>query len=247
MKAVEHTALVATLLFWAGSVACVPAESRENPYEPIVLRNPFGIKPPPPPAAEVPIAPSVPLPKVVLKGVTSMFGPPRALFEVTEQETGKTANVSRPILREGEREGSIEVISIDLVKNEVRIKNGTIETNVVFEVAKATGPAAPVPGAMPPTQLGIPGNPTPFINSGVPGGATAGLPGSTVLGGDGTGRPGSGVTTYGAGDKTLPTRQIRTDGVTGTSPTGADLLRDAARARGLPLPPIPAPRTTPTK
>jgi len=90
--------------------------------------------------------------KVVLTGITSVFGPTRAFVEITEQEPGKTPNVKKPIMREGDREGSIEVISIDVVNNSVRIKNGGIETNVVFEVAKSSIGPTPGPGG-PPTAL----------------------------------------------------------------------------------------------
>src|SRR5205823_1863884 len=154
-------------------------------------------------------------------------GPPRALFEVTEQETGKAASIKKPILREGERDGAIEVVSIDLAKNEVRIKNGTVETNVGFEVAKATGAPTtlPVAGAPP---VPVPVN---YANPAMhnPSAATpAGGAMPTVIGGNNPGRNGSGVTTYGATDKTLPTRQVRSDGTPGQTPMGVEMLREAA-------------------
>ena len=40
-----------------------------------------------------------PLAKVILTGITTVFGPTRALLEVTEQEPGKTAVTRRPTLR----------------------------------------------------------------------------------------------------------------------------------------------------
>src|SRR5438876_3473611 len=84
------------------------ADTASNPYEPIIARNMFGIKTPPPAPVEQATAPAAPLAKVVLTGITSMFGPtPRALLEITEQEPGKVANVRKPILREGEREGPV--------------------------------------------------------------------------------------------------------------------------------------------
>src|SRR3954462_2303284 len=101
------------------------AEAKANPYLSIVDRNPFGLKPPPPPPDPTPVVPLVPPAKVVLTGITSLFGPTskRALLEITEQEPGKPANVRKPILREGERDGAVEVLSIDLEKNLVHIKN----------------------------------------------------------------------------------------------------------------------------
>src|SRR5207247_607885 len=130
------------------------ADTQPNPYLSVVDRNPFGLKPPPPPAPETPPQPVVPLAKVVLTGITSVFGPTRAFVEITEQEPGKTPNIKKPIMLEGDREGSIELISIDVANNSIRIKNGSIETNVVFEVAtNSTGPT-PSPVA-PPTALPI--------------------------------------------------------------------------------------------
>src|SRR3954462_2463736 len=101
------------------------SDAKPNPYLSIVDRNPFGLKDPPPPPDPTPVAPVVPPAKVILTGITSLFGPPskRALIEITEQEPGKPASVRKPILREGEREGSVEVLSIDLEKNLVHIKN----------------------------------------------------------------------------------------------------------------------------
>src|ERR1043165_40176 len=92
------------------------AEAKPNPYLSIVDRNPFGLKPPPPPPDPTPVVPVVPPATVVLTGITSLFGPTskRALLEITEQEPGKPASVKKPILREGERDGAIEVVSIDL-------------------------------------------------------------------------------------------------------------------------------------
>src|SRR5437763_5237458 len=80
------------------------AEAKSNPYLTIVDRNPFGLKPPPPPADPTPPAPVVPPAKVILTGITSLFGPSnkRALLEITEQEPGKPPETKKPILKEGE-------------------------------------------------------------------------------------------------------------------------------------------------
>jgi len=215
-----------------------------NPYEAIASRNPFGIKDPPPPPPPKDNTPPVALPKVILTGIESMFGPPRALLEVTENEPGKAANVKRPILRQGEKEGNIEVVSIDVANNSVMVKNGGFQTNLNFEVPKSTPApaaanmtAAPLPGTIPhlPGQV-APATPAAPSYPGMPS-AAAGVHNENL------GRPGSGVTTYGAsspGDKPLPLRQPRTDASGAQSTlTGADLLRESARARGLPVPPLP--------
>ena len=79
-----------------------------------------------------------------------MFGPDskRALLEIAEVEQGKN-NVRKPILCEGQRDGTVEVLSIDIVNNKVRIRNSDIETELTFEKLK-TPSAAPTPGGAPP-------------------------------------------------------------------------------------------------
>jgi len=62
--------------------------------------------------------------------------------------------VRKPILHEGEREGPVEVITIDFDKSTVLIRNGTVETNLNFEVPKAAS-AAPAGGAAPARGLGV--------------------------------------------------------------------------------------------
>src|SRR5436190_9527781 len=123
------------------------ADARPNPYMTITNRNPFGIKePPPPPSNEAP-PPIIPQAKVLLTGVLNLGGTPKALLEITESEPGKAPAVSKRTLKEGERDGSVEVLSIDVPNSKVKIRNGTIETNIVFEVAK--GPSTPPGPGMP--------------------------------------------------------------------------------------------------
>src|SRR5215470_5050359 len=114
MTPIKWVGLAAMAVACGSAVSSLWADARPNPYSSIVDRNPFGIKPPPPPQLEAPPPPVAPLAKVVLTGVTSMFGPPRALLEITESEPGKGPVISKRILREGDRDGSIEVLSIDV-------------------------------------------------------------------------------------------------------------------------------------
>jgi len=178
---------VAVLL--AGAAPMVLAEAKPNPYQAIVERNPFGLKPPPPPVDNTPPPPVIPLAKVILTGFSSVAGPTRALLEITEQEPGKTASTRRPILREGERDGTIEVISIDVEKNLVKIRNSGNETNLSFETPKL---AASAPGAPPPPALG--GFPPPPFNPAVPNPNPNPLAGANAAN-----PPGRGVTIVGGG------------------------------------------------
>jgi len=245
-----------TLGAWFVAGPLSSADTVSNPYQPIVLRNPFGIKPVPEPIAQVKEGPPVALPKVILTGITTMFGPPKALIEITEAEPGKAANIRRPILREGEKDGTVEVISIDPANASVRIKNSGFETNLNFEVAKSGS----VPGGPPPLASGLVAPNVPPVAGAAPGAhpaAAATFPGMNAPGANGNvsmtynntpGRTGSSVTTYGAsapGDKPLPLRVPRTDvpGVPGYQPnSAANALQEAARSRGLPIPPLPPTR-----
>ena len=125
------------------------ADTKANPYEAIVERNPFGLKPPPPPAPpEDPStkAPPAPPATVEVTGITSILSSKRALLEIIP---GPGKPMIKPILSEGERVDSVEVVSINVEKNEVVVKNGGVITNLTFKVAKSTpGPA--VPGMVPP-------------------------------------------------------------------------------------------------
>jgi hypothetical protein len=129
--------------------------------------------------------------------------------------------------------GSVEVLEIDVAKNLVRIRNGPLETNLTFEVAKTT--AGPVPGAAPPAPLPFPGgasNPNtihagganPTVISG--NGANAGGGGVTLVGGGSAPQAGPTVTTGNlpqpnvppalgspdpSGLRSIPSRPIRTD------------------------------------
>src|SRR6185503_17599701 len=90
----------ATAVLTCGGNLALWADTKPNPYLSITDRNPFGIKAPPPePPPQENTPPPPPLAKVLLTGVTSIFGPPRALLEITEQEPGKQPSVNKRILR----------------------------------------------------------------------------------------------------------------------------------------------------
>jgi hypothetical protein len=152
MNRIKRTAIAlgaATLL--AGACSTLRADAKVNPYEAIAERNPFGLKdppPPPPPEDNTPKPPPAPLATVELTGITSILSSKRALLEIIP---GPGKPMLKPILSEGERVESVEVVSINVEKNEVVIKNGSVTTNLTFKVAKST----PVPAA--PPQPGLPG------------------------------------------------------------------------------------------
>ncbi len=134
------------------------ADARQNPYDAIVERNPFGLKPPPPPpdpSTNAPPAPVTPPAQVKVTGFLSVFSNNKVLLEVIPAP-GKP--MLKPVLSAGERIESVEVVAINVEKNEVTIKNGTVVTNLTFEVAKSTGPTAPPPhtGVVQPPPMASP-------------------------------------------------------------------------------------------
>lgn len=182
------------------------ADAKVNPYESIVERNPFALKPPPPPAPpEDPSAKTPPAPPatVELTGITSILTSKRALLEIVP---GPGKPMLKPILGEGERVESVEVVSINVEKNEVTIKNGSLVTNLTFKVAKSTDKPATPPGVPPPAP-GFPAVPPP---------ATAGLPGAAqpAYGNQDTGGRGvqvGGGAPSGDGFRSIPSRGIRSN------------------------------------
>ena len=151
---------------WLGVLVLVAHGVRAeepNPYLAVVERNIFGLKAAPVPAQEVTPVESPPVSgaKVVLTGITSIFGPSssRALLEIVEQEPGKQGGTRRPVLREGERDGSVEIVSIDVEKSIVKIRNAGTETELTFpkQVSSSIAANAPPPGG---TVYNLAGTPT---------------------------------------------------------------------------------------
>ena len=193
----EFSIRAGLLVVTVATTASVWADVKSNPYESIVDRNPFGLRPPPPPPSnEPPPPPSAPPATVELTGITSLFQKTRALLEITP---GPGKPLLKPILSVGERVESVEIVSINVEKNEVVIKNGNIVTNLSLKVAKSGGaPAAPVPGVFAPPP-GInpafqPPQPQAFTpnNAGRGGAMTYGAGGTVGAGGN------SGASTFGA-------------------------------------------------
>lgn len=149
----EFSIRAGLLAMTVATAASVWAEVKSNPYESIVDRNPFGLRPPPPPPdTTAPPPPSAPPATVELTGITSLFQKNRALLEITP---GPGKPVLKPILSAGERVESVEVVSINVEKNEVVIKIGSTVTNLSLKVAKTGGAASPpfVGGIAPPPGI----------------------------------------------------------------------------------------------
>ena len=162
--------IMSSLALCAGARAIV-ADSPANPYQGIVDRNVFGLKPPPPPSKGTePDKP--PPPKITLTGITTIFHDKRALMTVAmPARPPEAAKQQSFILAEHQREGDIEVLEIDVKAGDVKVNNfGTVVTlNLEKDGAKLpSGPApAPVMAGAQPSPGGGPGA--------VPGGSPAGM------------------------------------------------------------------------
>lgn len=161
------------LVFWTGIQAMGTETSGSNPYEAIIERNVFGLKPPPPPPD--PEANKPPPPKVLFQGITTILGQKRALFKVQippkpgEQPKGEQSF----ILAEGQRDGDIEVLEIDEKAYKVKLKNFGTVMDIDFENNGIKTAAAPAPGAVPKPAGAVPGRPpSPFA----PAGGAPGVP-----------------------------------------------------------------------
>src|SRR5579859_4213045 len=147
---------VGLLASWVGMavVGAVTPEPAATPYEGIIDRNAFGLKPPPPPPD--PEATKPPPLKITLTGITTILGNKRALME-TPPPTGKPGEQPKSkqsyILTIGQREGDIEVLDIDEKAGSVKVNNAGQIVTLTFEKDGAKLPATVAPAA------GVPGVP----------------------------------------------------------------------------------------
>jgi len=151
----------ATIWFCAsvGVVLCASTLLADSRYSPIVERNVFGLKPMPPPL-DTTKANEPPPSNITLTGIITLGGK-RALMTTppTGGKPGVPATPESYILHEGERQGAIEVISIDEVNFVVKVRNAGQEQTLDF---KNNGPklaAGPPPTPPPGAPGAFPGQP----------------------------------------------------------------------------------------
>lgn len=132
----------------AGSAAFAIGDTGEaNPYQAIVARNVFGLKDPPPVAPPPP--PPTPASKLSLQGVTDLLGPQVLIKIQIPAKPPEPAREVSLVLREGERQEDVEIVSIDVAKGVVKILNGTTPDTLTLEddASAPTVGVAPVPAA----------------------------------------------------------------------------------------------------
>jgi hypothetical protein len=172
----------AGILVVAGFTLAARAELKDNPYQIIVDRNPFGLKgipPPEPPKKEE--APPEPPPDIKLTGITTLLGTPKVFLQL-EDKKAKGKFTFPPPIAEGETENGVTVVAIDTENMKVRIKNGDAETTLDFKsngVKPGGGGTAVASAAVPGIVPAHPGAP-PAIPGAV---ATTAGRGAIVAGG----------------------------------------------------------------
>jgi hypothetical protein len=119
----------------------VTAGVHGNPYDVIVLRNAFGLRPIPPPGpAATPAIPAAPRPEIKITGITTLLGAPRAMFQYEDKEAKKVE--FPPLLAEGQSYKELTLVSIDAENSRVQIRNGDAEMTLDF-FRNGVKPAAP--------------------------------------------------------------------------------------------------------
>jgi hypothetical protein len=144
------------LAFTSGADAANPPSATDlsNPYNSIVVRNVFLLKPtPPPPVNPGPTTPVTPPPDVKVRGMTTILGYPQAIFEMTPK--GKPPESH--IMTDGERQGSLELVKINMAEKStlVKIDGGPAITIALDTKVGAAPGGGAIGGGMP--QVTTPG------------------------------------------------------------------------------------------
>jgi len=175
----------------AASPEAAEAASPSNPYGIIVDRNIFRLNPPPPPPEPAPVKPAD-LPKYMLTGIVTIGDQTRALFALAAKDAKDGPSYFN--LLPSEKQGALELVSIDIKKREVAILNSgtpmTLSAASNSFAASAGGPPAEAPGG--PRGRRLPGFPPPPqppapVPAAPAGGATAANQGGAIIIGGGGG------------------------------------------------------------
>jgi hypothetical protein len=137
--------MAAAFVLLFGSINSRADFNPSSHFNSIVGRNPFGLRPPSVQAVEPASPPPVVIPPaiVALTGVTSILTSKRALLEIIP---GPGKQLLKPVLSEGETLESVEVVSIDVEKTQVIIRNHGFLTNLTLKVVTPTTTNTTPPG-----------------------------------------------------------------------------------------------------
>ena len=115
-----------------------------SPYHQIAIRNVFDLKNPPAPAR--PPKPEIVLPKIRLTLITTIFSDKRAglVWSAAATRPGEPPREESHILRVGDAEAGVEVLEIDEVKGQVKIRNQGQLQSLTFTSNSTSPTAGPV-------------------------------------------------------------------------------------------------------
>jgi hypothetical protein len=199
------------------ALSCTGADTKVNPYDTIAERNPFHLKDPPPlpDPNEAPKGPPPVIPTVEVTGIFNMFHKKQVFLEIVPAP-GKP--VVRVTLSEGEKGEAIEVVAIDLEKNEVVLNNSGVVTNVGLKTVKASAAIPGAPGA--PGLLIPPGaNPNAYVPSAGAAYPNAALPNANANRGGSVSAGALPIQNSAANPYANPNPAYSTPGFTPTTPT----------------------------
>jgi len=145
-------------------------------YQQINERNAFSLKPLPPPGPDPATLAATQQVNITFTGITSFQGVKKAYFRLPDGT--KPGQFLYPTIREGERDGALEVVSINEKAGTVIIKNAGAPMTLNFEANgnKQAGTMAMV--APPPGARALPGAapmPNPMIPPNTPAQPAAGM------------------------------------------------------------------------
>lgn len=138
----------------AVAVTAWAVNTQDSPYDSIVVRNAFALKPPPPPAPPVDES-AKEAPKITLTGMTTILGLKQVVLKAEiPARQGEKAKEESYLLGVGERAGDIEVLDIDDKAGSVKLNVRGLEGPVTLDF-QHNGPKPPsnaggagAPGAM---------------------------------------------------------------------------------------------------
>lgn len=132
MKRGAKTLIFAVFLGLLGSsmAKALAPDAAANPYEGIMVRNIFGLKPPPP--LPRPEDLKQPPSDIKLSGIITILGKRALLKTQTPARPPLPAKEESYILAEGQRDGDIEVLTIDDKAGTVKVKNHGVDQTLDF-------------------------------------------------------------------------------------------------------------------
>jgi hypothetical protein len=116
-------------LLGVGMTICCGAVA-DGPYQAIVKRNAFNLKPVQEQRSEV----AVPAPKFELFGITTILGDKRALIKAQFPGSPESLPVERSlILIQGQSDGEVEALEVDERRGSVKLRYAGMVYSVAFE------------------------------------------------------------------------------------------------------------------